>query len=74
MSTKATFYVEEDLLRAFKVKAAHSDQSLSALVNEAMRQSLQEDEEDIRDVKKRKNEPTYSFESVLKELKHAGKL
>lgn len=74
MTTKATFYVEEELLRAFKIKAAQSDQSLSALVNDALRQSLREDEEDIRDFKKREHEPTVSFESVLKDLKRAGKI
>lgn len=74
MSTKATFYAEEALLKAFKVKAAHSDRSLSELINEAMRESLREDEEDIRDYKKRRGGPTVSFDSVLKELKRAGKI
>lgn len=74
MSTKATFYVEEGLLKAFKVKAAHSDQSLSALVNEAMRESLREDEKDIHDYKKRRGGATVSFDSVLKELKRDGRI
>jgi Arc/MetJ-type ribon-helix-helix transcriptional regulator len=74
MSTKATFYVDESLLKAFKVKAAHSYRSLSELVNEAMRESLREDEEDIRDIKKRAKEPSVSFDSVLKELKRAGRI
>lgn len=74
MSTKATFYVDEGLLKAFRVKAAHSERSLSDLVNEAMRESLREDEEDIRDAKGRRGGPTVSFESVLKELKRAGRL
>jgi hypothetical protein len=74
MTTKATFYVEEDLLKAFKIKAAHTSRSLSDLVNEALRDSLREDEEDIRDARKRRHEPTRSFEAVLKDLKRAGKL
>jgi plasmid stability protein len=74
MSTKATFYVDESLLKAIKVKAAHADRSLSDLVNEALRESLREDEEDIRDFKKRRGGPTVSFDAVLKELKRAGRI
>jgi plasmid stability protein len=74
MATKATFYVDEGLLKAIKVKAAHGDRSLSDLVNEALRESLREDEEDLRDVRAREREATVSFETVLKELKRAGKI
>ncbi|MBI4888408.1 MAG: CopG family transcriptional regulator [Acidobacteria bacterium] len=74
MTSKATFYVENDLLRAVKLKAAQTDQTLSSLVNDALRQSLREDEADIRDFRTREREPSRSFDVVLKELKRAGKL
>ena len=74
MTTKATFYIETDLLRAVKIKAAQCDLTLSSLVNDALRQSLREDQEDIRDFKKRESEPTRSFEAILKDLKRAGKI
>lgn len=74
VTTKATFYLESDLFRAFKVKAAHGGQTLSDLVNEALRLSLREDEVDLRDARKREREPARSFEAVLKDLKRAGKL
>lgn len=74
MTSKATFYVEDDLLRAVKLKAAQTDQTLSFLVNEALRESLREDDEDIRDFRKREREPSRSFDAVLKDLKRAGRL
>ena len=74
MTSKATFYVENDLLRAVKLKAAQTDQTLSSLVNDAIRQSLREDETDIRDFRKREREPSRTFDAVLKDLKRAGKL
>jgi type II secretory pathway component PulM len=70
--TKVTFHVEEGLLQALRAKAADTGQSLSTLVNDAMRQSLREDELDIRDFKKRERESNVSFESVLKDLKRVG--
>jgi hypothetical protein len=74
MTSKATFYLDEDLLRAFKVKAAESDLTLSYLVNEAMRMSLREDESDLSDARKRAPEPARSFEAVLSDLKRAKRL
>lgn len=74
MTSKATFYVENDLLRAVRLKAAQTDQTLSSLVNDALRQSLREDEADIRDFRKREREPNRSFDAVLRDLKRAGRL
>ena len=44
------------------------------LVNEAVRQSLTEDFEDLAAFKERSREPNLSFESVLKDLRKRGKL
>jgi len=74
MNTKATFYVESDLLRAFKIKAAETDQNLSFLVNDALRLSLREDEADLSDAHKRAKESARGFEAVLADLKHAKRL
>jgi hypothetical protein len=57
-----------------KIKAAQTDRTLSALVNDALRQSLREDEADIRDFRKREHEPSRTFDAVLRDLKRAGKL
>lgn len=47
-STKrATLYLDADLHRAVRVKAAETERSVSELLNEALRQSLAEDAEDL---------------------------
>ncbi len=43
MNSKATLYLDNALLKAAKIKAAHSEKTLSYLVNEALRLSLQEE-------------------------------
>lgn len=71
---RATVYFDPQLHRALRIKAADTDRSISELVNEAIRQSLAEDMEDIAAFEERTDEPNLSFEEVLKELKHGGKI
>jgi plasmid stability protein len=74
MSKRATIYFEEELHRALRLKAAEADRSVSDLVNEAVRQSLAEDFEDLAALADRVQEPDLSFEAVVKELKRDGKI
>lgn len=73
-SKRATVYFDPDLHRALKIKSAQSDQTLSELVNLAVRLSLAEDHEDLLAFEERKDESNLDFEEVLKELKASGKL
>ena len=73
-SKRATVYLDSDLHRALKIKSAQSDQTLSELVNFAIRLSLAEDHEDLLAFDERKDESNLDFEEVLKELKASGKL
>ncbi len=73
-ATRSTVYFEPDLHRALRLKAAHSRRSISHLVNEAVRQSLKEDEEDLTAFDERGNEPLISYEALLKDLKKHGKI
>jgi plasmid stability protein len=75
MSTprRATVYLDPELHRALRVKAAETDQSISDLVNEAVRQSLAEDAGDLAASRGRAKEPNLDFESVLKDLRRRGK-
>ena len=73
-SKRATVYLDPDLHRALKIKSAQSDQTLSELVNLAVRLSLAEDHEDLLAFEERKDEANLDFEEVLKELKASGKL
>ncbi|MBI4512682.1 MAG: CopG family transcriptional regulator [Gemmatimonadetes bacterium] len=71
---RATVYFDPALHRALRVKAAETDQSLSDLVNSAVRATLAEDAADLAAFAARAKEPTLAFEQVLKDLKRGGKL
>ena len=71
---RATVYFEPTLHQALRVKAAETDQSLSELVNAAVRRSLAEDATDLAAFRTRAPERSLRFEDVLKDLKRRGKL
>lgn len=71
---RSTVYFEPDLHRALRLKAAHTRRSVSELVNEAVRQALQEDQEDLAAFEERAGEPTLSYEQLLKDLRKHGKI
>ncbi len=72
--TRSTIYLESNLHRALRLKAAHTRRSVSALVNEAVRRILREDQEDLAAFEERANEPLVSYEDLLKDLRKHGKL
>ena len=71
---RATVYFDPELHRALRIKAAETDQSLSELVNAAVRQSLLEDVDDLAAFDERAHEPNLEFETMLKDLRRRGKL
>ena len=71
---RVTVYFDASLHRALRVKAAVTEQSLSAIVNAAVQQSLAEDAEDLAAFKDRADEPNLAFDAVLKDLRQRGKL
>ena len=71
---RSTVYLDPQIHRALKVKAAHSSSTISQLINEAIKFSLAEDYEDLTAFEERKKEPNLDFESVLKELESSGKI
>ena len=70
---RATVYFDPSLHKALGVKAAHTDRSLSELVNTAVRQTLAEDAEDLAVFAERAKEAALSFEDVVRDLKRRGK-
>jgi hypothetical protein len=74
MTIRSTIYFDPDLQQALRLKAAYTRRSLSALVNDAVRQTLQEDREDLSAFEERVNEPLISYEDLLKDLKKHGKI
>ncbi len=73
-SKRATVYFDRQIHRALRLKAAETETSLSELINEAVRQSLAEDAEDLAAFEERAKEPNLPFEAVLKDLRRRGKL
>lgn len=71
---RATVYFDPELHSALRIKAAATDQSLSEIVNAAVRLSLQEDAGDLAAFDSRAAEPNLAFEDVLKDLRHRGRL
>ncbi len=74
LSKKATVYFEPEIHDALKIKSAITHQSVSQVVNEAIRIVLQEDKEDLSAFEERIGEPTLSYEELLEDLKAHGKL
>ena len=73
-SKRATIYFEPALHQAIRLKAAHTHQSISEIVNDAVRLALREDQEDLSAFEDRVAEPVISYEKLLKDLKAHGKL
>jgi len=71
---RATVYFDAAIHRALRLKAAASDQSISDMVNQAMKRTLAEDAEDLAAFGARKREPNLDFEQFVKALKRRGKL
>lgn len=71
---RSTIYFEPAIHRALRLKAAETNQSISALVNEAVRANLAEDQEDLAVFDERAAEPTMSYQSLLDDLKAHGKI
>ena len=67
--SKITLNLEDTILQALKLKASETNQSMSELVNDALKASLEEDLEDIKSWEERKDEDTYSYEEFVGLLK-----
>jgi Arc/MetJ-type ribon-helix-helix transcriptional regulator len=74
MSKRSTIYFEPEIHHALRVKAANTHQSVSEVVNEAVRLALREDAEDLNAFEERAEEPTLSYEALLNDLRSHGKL
>jgi hypothetical protein len=71
---RATIYFDPELHKALKIKALESSRSITDLVNQAVRESLTEDSEDILAFEERKNETVISYAQMLKKLRKDGRI
>ncbi len=69
-----TIYIEPELHRALKIKAAETSRSVSKLVSDAVRESLMEDAEDFHAFEERAKEPLVSYDEMLKRLKEDDRI
>jgi len=74
VATRATIYLDPELHKALRLKAVETSQSLSKLVNDAIKESLAQDAEDIAAFEERVKEPLISYETMLKRLKKDGRI
>jgi len=66
---RATIYVDLELHKALRLKAAETSRSVSELVNEAVREALSEDAEDLAAFRERADEPLIGYHEMVKRLK-----
>lgn len=71
---RTTIYFDPDLHKALKLKAVETSRSITELVNEAVREAIAEDAEDLAAFDQRLNEPLVSYEQMIKKLKKNGSI
>jgi plasmid stability protein len=71
---RATIYFDPDLHKALRLKAAETSRSITELVNEAVREALSEDAEDLTAFDERKHEPLVNYHEMVKRLKKDGRI
>jgi plasmid stability protein len=71
---RATIYFDPELHQALRIRAAHAQRSMSDLVNDAIRELLCEDADDLAAFDARAAEPTMTYEALLKDLRKHGKI
>jgi hypothetical protein len=74
LTKRATVYLDPMLHKALRIKSVETSRSMSELINEAIKFSFAEDEEDLTAFEDRANEPLIAFEDFLKELKKHGRI
>ena len=74
LSKRATVYLDPVLHKALRLKAAETSLSVSKLINDAIRDELAEDADDLADFEARKRDPVIPFEDFVKELKRNGRI
>jgi plasmid stability protein len=73
-AVRSTVYLDPELHQALRLKSAHSRRSMSDIVNDALRQALREDEEDLTFARARAKQKAMTYEEFLAKLKTDGTL
>ncbi len=71
---RATIYFDPNLHKALRLKSVETSRSVSELVNDAVREALSEDAEDLSAFEERADEALISYEEMVKRLKKDGRI
>ena len=71
---RVTVYLNPDLHKALRLKAAETSRSISDLVNSAVKEALAEDAADIAAFEERAGKPLISYDEMVKRLKRDGRI
>lgn len=74
LSKRSTVYLDPFLHQALKLKALETSRSMSEIINDALREALSEDAEDLAMFEERAGEPLVSYEDMIKRLRQDGRI
>jgi plasmid stability protein len=74
LNKRTTIYLDPELHKALRLKAATNSKSVTELINDAIRESFAEDAEDMEAFIVREKEPLISYDEMVKRLKKDGLL
>ena len=74
LSKRSTIYLDPAPHRALRLKALETSCSMSKIINEALREALAEDANDLSVFEERADEPLVSYEQMVKRLKQDGRI
>ena len=74
LSKRSTIYLDPALHKALRLKALETSRSMSEIINEAVKEALAEDAEDLAAFDERVDEPLVSYDQMVKRLKKDGRI
>ena len=74
LTKRSTVYLDPVLHKALRLKALETSCSMSELINEAIKESIAEDAEDLAAFDERVDEPLISYDVMVKRLKKDGRI
>lgn len=74
LSKRSTIYLDPELHQALRIKSLETSRSMSEIINEAVKEMLSEDAEDLAAFDERRDEPLISYDQMVKRLKKDGRI
>jgi len=71
---RTTITINDKIYKALRIRAAESGETVSSMVEDAIREQVLEDLYDLQMVRELENEPSIDFKTFVKELKADGLL